>query len=159
MRARVAAVRAEGSAGSKPDPAEVIGRRIGAALLDVALMAVVFVVLGLVLGVGESSDGKASIRLEGTDALIYFALVLLYYFATEAASAQTLGKRLLGLRVVGRDGSRAGAGAIAVRTVLRVVDALPLLYLLGLIVMLATPAKQRIGDLAAGTLVTSTTGR
>jgi len=52
------------------------------------------------------------------------------------------------------DGARPGAGAILGRTLLRLVDSLPFLYLLGFIVMVATPRKQRIGDLVAGTTVT-----
>lgn len=135
------------------DPTEVLGRRIGAALLDIALMAVLFVVLGLALGEGETSDGNASITLEGGSFLLFLGLMLLYYFATEVASGQTLGKRALGIRVVRTDGSPASAGAIAGRTALRLIDQLPAFYLLGLIVALVTKRKQRIGDLAAGTVV------
>jgi uncharacterized RDD family membrane protein YckC len=135
------------------DPAEVVGRRIGAALIDILLMALLFVLVGLALGEGESSDGGGSITLEGGSLLVYLALMLLYYFATEATSGQTVGKRLLGIRVVRADGAPAGAGPIAGRTALRLIDGLPTLYLLGLIVMLATKRKQRIGDLAAGTVV------
>ncbi len=145
MGDRVAAVEA-GRGATASSPSEVVGRRIGAALVDIALMAVLFVVLGLALGAGESSDGQVAIMLEGAEALLYGALVLLYYFATEASSGRTVGKRLLGLEVVGRDGTPASTGSIAARTLLRVVDSLPALYLLGFLVMLATPRKQRIGD-------------
>ena len=134
------------------------GRRVLAALVDIVLMGILFVVVGLVLGAGESSGGEVSIVLKGGDALIYFVLVLLYYFATEAASGQTLGKRLLKLKVVRADGSAAGAGSIAARTLLRVIDSLPFFYLLGFIVVLASPSNQRIGDLAGRTLVVSTRG-
>ncbi len=137
------------------DPAEVIGRRIGAALIDLALMFVLFIVLGIALGEGENSDGNLSVSLEGGEFVLFLALMLAYYFGTEAAWARTLGKRLLGLKVVRLDGSPAGAGRIAARTGLRLIDMLPALYLLGVIVMLATRWKQRIGDLAAGTVVTA----
>lgn len=77
-----------------------------------------------------------------------------YYFGTEAAGGQTLGKRFLGIQVVRAGGGPAGAGPIAVRTVLRIVDALPFLYLLGFAFVLVTGVRrQRLGDLAAGTLV------
>ena len=136
------------------DPAEVIGRRIGAALLDIVLMAILMVVVGLAFGEGESSGGSASVTLEGVSALVYFALVLVYYSATEAVWGATVGKRALGLSVVDAEtGGRAGGGKVVARNLLRIVDILPILYLLGLIVMLATPNKQRIGDLAAGTVV------
>jgi uncharacterized RDD family membrane protein YckC len=140
------------------DPAEVIGRRIGAALIDIALMIVLSIVVGIVLGGAEASDGEASINLEGDQSLVFFALVFLYYFVTESAWGQTVGKRALGVVVVDKDsGAPAGAGKVVIRTLLRVVDALPVLYLLGLIVMLATGSKQRIGDLAAGTVVVART--
>ena len=59
------------------------------------------------------------------------------------------------LRVVRADGRPAGMGEVAVRTVLRVIDN----YLVGLIVMLATgERRQRIGDLAAGTIVVDASG-
>ena len=136
------------------EPAEVVGRRIGAALLDIVVLALIFIVVGLLLGEGETGDGSAEITLETGGTLIYGAIVLLYYFLGEAISGQTLGKRALGVAVTRTDGSRAGPGAIAGRTILRLVDSLPFLYLLGFIVMLATPQKQRIGDLAARTTVT-----
>jgi uncharacterized RDD family membrane protein YckC len=60
----------------------------------------------------------------------FVALALLYYFALEAVTGQTVGKRLLGLRV-SRRGERASVGAVAGRTLLRVVDWLRLLYLVG----------------------------
>jgi uncharacterized RDD family membrane protein YckC len=44
-------------------------------------------------------------------------------------------------------------GKVAIRTVLRIVDGLPFLYLLGLIVVAVSKQNQRIGDMAAGTLV------
>ncbi len=135
------------------DPAEVVGRRIGAALIDIVLIFVLFILLGLALGEGEASDGNASVTLEDGEFVLFLTLMLLYYFATEAAWGRTLGKRLLGLKVLRVDGSPAGAGAVAGRTVLRLIDMLPAFYLLGFIVLLATPRKQRIGDLAAGTTV------
>ena len=67
---------------------------------------------------------------------------------------QTLGKQLLGLRVVRADGSRLSVPAIAVRTLLRIVDWLPARCLVGFLAMLATgERRQRLGDLAARTRV------
>ncbi len=136
---------------------EVVGRRIGAGLLDVILLAVLFVVLALLIGDSTSSGSSASVRLGGGGTLLFLALTLLYYFVLEARGGQTLGKRALGIRVVRRaDGAAASTGEVAVRTVLRLVDALPFLYLVGLVTILATGRRaQRLGDLAAGTTVVS----
>jgi uncharacterized RDD family membrane protein YckC len=133
-----------------PSGEDVLGRRIGGALLDLAVLTVLFIVMALTMG--ESSSG--SLSLNGWPALLFFALALLYYFALEAATGQTIGKRLLGLRVVSDDGHRPSTGAIAIRTLLRIIDALPILYLVGFITILATGAqRKRLGDLAAKTRV------
>jgi uncharacterized RDD family membrane protein YckC len=134
---------------------EVVGRRIGAALLDVLVLAVVFVVLALLIGDSHSSGSSASARLGGGGTLLFLALTLLYYFVLEARGGQTLGKRALGIRVArAADGGQPSAGEVAVRTLLRLVDALPFLYLVGLITILVTRSRaQRLGDLAAGTTV------
>jgi hypothetical protein len=96
------------------------------------------------------------LALHGSWFIAFLALVLSYYFVLEAVSGQTVGKRLLGLRV-SRAGERASVGAVAGRTVLRLVDWLPFLYLVGFVTMLATGARrQRVGDLAAQTSVVRT---
>ena len=66
---------------------------------------------------------------------------------------QTLGKRVMGLRVVDAQGLRLQFPQIAVRNFLRFADMLPLLYLVGGIAALVTRKGQRLGDLAANTIV------
>jgi uncharacterized RDD family membrane protein YckC len=133
---------------------DVLGRRIAAGLIDVALLIVLFVVLGVTIGDTKTEGGNNTVALNGWPFLLYLALVLLYYFVLEAIWRASLGKLLLGLRVVGRDGGRPSAGAIALRTLLRIVDWLPFFYLVGFIALLATGTRrQRLGDLAAKTRV------
>jgi uncharacterized RDD family membrane protein YckC len=134
---------------------EVVGRRIGAGLLDVIVLGVLFLVLALLIGDSQSSGSSASARLGGGGTLLFLALTLLYYFALEARGGQTLGKRALGIRVArAADGAQPSTGEVAVRTVLRIIDALPFLYLVGIIAILVTGSRaQRLGDLAAGTTV------
>jgi uncharacterized RDD family membrane protein YckC len=150
----------EPSQASEPGPdgsvggEDLLGLRIGAALIDLALLLVLFVVLAVV--VGEAIVNRVgvafSFSLDGAEAALYFAVVLLYYLVLEAAIGQTVGKLLVGLRVVRRDGGRPSVWAVVTRTVLRVVDWLPLLYLVGFIAMLATGARRRrLGDMAART--------
>ena len=68
---------------------------------------------------------------------------------------QTPGKRLLGISVINDDLSPVTLGTSMVRNLLRTVDFLPLFYLVGLISMLSNRRFQRLGDMAAGTLVIS----
>jgi uncharacterized RDD family membrane protein YckC len=129
-----------------------LGRRIAAALIDLALLVALLAVLGATLGESTLDGASVSFELEGVDAALYLVLVLFYYFILEAAFGQTVGKLLLGLRVVGADAGRPSPAAVAVRTLLRLVDWLPFLYLVGFITMLVTDRRRhRLGDLAART--------
>ncbi len=141
------------SPASQDDSQEVIGRRIGAALVDIGVLFLVFVVLGVLIGDSESGNGGGQVTLDGAGFIVFVGLTLLYYFLQEAATGQTLGKRLLGVRVRAVGGGDPGAGRIAIRTLLRLIDSLPFLYLVGFVVMIATPRRQRLGDLAGRTVV------
>lgn len=66
---------------------------------------------------------------------------------------QTIGKRLLRLRVMDAQGLRLQPSQIIVRNLLRPVDSLPLFYLVGGLATLLSRHAQRLGDLAANTIV------
>jgi uncharacterized RDD family membrane protein YckC len=119
-------------------------KRVAAALIDL----LVLVLVGLLL---SSLSGAYTTAAR----VVTVAWILYYYFALELLTGQTLGKKLMGLRVAQADGSPPELRQVAVRTVLRLVDGLGV-YLVGLITMLATgERRQRLGDLAAGTIVTT----
>jgi uncharacterized RDD family membrane protein YckC len=83
-----------------------------------------------------------------------FATQWLYWTLTEVfLNGQTLGKRVLGIRVVRADGSPVGLYESAVRNLCRVVDFLPVIYATGCITMLLNRQHRRLGDLLAGTLL------
>ena len=140
-----------------PGQEDLLGRRSSAALIDVALLTGVFVIFSLTVGEIRTESGTGwgvFAYVSPAWLLVYLAVVLAYHFGFEVAVGQSVGKRLLGLRVTRADGSRPSAAAIAVRTLLRLVDWLPVLYLVGFIAMLATgERRQRLGDLAARTRV------
>ena len=82
--------------------------------------------------------------------------VPLYFWLSQAAWGRTLGMRACGLRVVTTAGGRPGVVATLIRTVLMAVDWLPLCFALGALAIWLTPRDQRLGDLAARTVVTRT---
>ena len=87
--------------------------------------------------------------------VVFFLIAGTYYFGCESATGQTIGKRLVGIRVKNDDGTPASSRGVAIRTILRIVDVLPLLYLVGFVAMMTTGVRrQRIGDLAGRTIVT-----
>jgi len=119
-------------------------KRVAAAVIDL----LVLVLVGLLLSTLSGAYTTAA-------RVVTVAWILYYYFALELLTGQTLGKKLMGLRVAQADGSPPELRQVAVRTVLRLVDGLGV-YLVGLITMLATgERRQRLGDLAAGTIITS----
>jgi len=86
--------------------------------------------------------------------LALFAVELGYFILFEWLwKGRTLGKRLLGLRVMDAAGLDLSFHQVVVRNLLRFIDWLPRIYLLGGIVSLLSPRYQRLGDLAAQTIV------
>jgi uncharacterized RDD family membrane protein YckC len=83
--------------------------------------------------------------------LLNSAILFLYGWLFESACGATLGKALVGIRVVGSDG-RGILKSCAVRNALRVVDGIGF-YILGALVAGCSSIRQRIGDLFAQTAV------
>jgi len=108
-----------------------------------------------ILGTLTTPFSRLSPELAGALGLITFFVikttysVLLEFFWR----GQTLGKRLLRLRVLDSQGLRLSLSQVVVRNLLRAVDAIPLAYVVGGIAVLASRRRQRLGDLAAQTVV------
>nr|WP_255671664.1 RDD family protein [Corallococcus sp. AS-1-6] len=86
--------------------------------------------------------------------VVYFLVDWGYGITLETVWAgQTVGKRVMSLRVIQESGVRIGFYHAALRNLARVVDRLPLLYLVGGSVALVSRSHQRLGDLLAGTIV------
>ncbi len=124
-------------------------RRVLAAIVDLGIVLAGSVVI---LFAADALSGDAG-EIRGALGAVILGWALYYHFAMESGDGQTVGKKLMKLRVVLADGRPAGMREIAVRTVLRVIDGIGA-YIVGLIVMLVTgERRQRLGDLAAGTKI------
>lgn len=117
-----------------------------------AVLIVPFLVFAVVAGETETGSGSFRIFLSGVPFLIFLVFVLAYFFCLESLSGQTLGKRWIGLEVVDASGATPGTRAIAIRTVLRLIDWLPFFYIVGFFSMLGKQSL-RLGDRAAKTSV------
>ena len=131
--------------------------RFVAVVLDALIVFVpLFFVVGLMSGGGYKNhvNGQTSvgIDLDGGAFLLLLALTLGYYIVCESATGATLGKRIVGIRVVGEDGEAVTFGAAVVRNLVRVVDAL-FFYFVGFISAILSQRGQRLGDRAAHTIV------
>lgn len=127
-----------------------VGSRFAAALVDLAIQIALLIVIAAV-GFGVFAPTGVGVAAVTVLSFLVFAAydILFEVFA----SGRTPGKRLNGLRVVRTDGSPVGFFTSAVRNVLRLADLLPGMYLAGIVSILVTRRNQRLGDLAAGTLV------
>jgi len=83
-----------------------------------------------------------------------FLIYVLYHPIIEVVMAgSSPGKRMAGVRIVTDQGLPPGAGQLVVRNLFRMIDSLPLLYVIGLTACVVTKQSVRLGDLAAGTLL------
>ena len=64
------------------DDTDVLGRRIGAGLIDVIVLVVLLVIVGVIFGEDETSGSSASVTLEGVSALVWVLVSFLYYGMT-----------------------------------------------------------------------------
>jgi uncharacterized RDD family membrane protein YckC len=130
-------------------PVARVGSRVLAAFVDYLLLTVLTV--AWIFG-GSLLGAALGLRAGWGIAVVLVGIFLLdyLYFALQEIllDGQTLGKRVFGLRVVARDGAAAGAGALLARNLVRMVD-----VLVGVILMGLDPLARRIGDRLAGTLV------
>jgi uncharacterized RDD family membrane protein YckC len=108
----------------------------------------------LVRVIAPGSD-VAIARLQWLAAVIpALAIYLLYHPVLELLMrGRTPGKRQAGVRIVTRAGATPDSAALLVRNVLRLLDSLPIFYVVGLVSCFITAQRVRIGDLAAGTVL------
>ena len=134
-----------------------IGERFLAFIIDNVIMAVyAFLILYLFFGVfnlGYVLDGLDYWSEGAVYSVLLFPTVIYPLVLESLMEGQTLGKKVIKIRVVKIDGYQASFGDYLIRWVFRVIDVSFLVV--GFIVMIVTKNNQRFGDIAAGTAVIS----
>lgn len=124
-----------------------IGDRIVARLADYAIIAVYCIGIGKIISLLEFSSVKA-------EALFVIAIYLpavFYSLLWETFNnGQTPGKRIRKIKVVNADGTTPNVGSFFMRWLLFGID---IFFGLGVLTILLSKNRQRLGDLAAGTMV------
>lgn len=143
-------------------PLAGLGSRFVATFVDQAIqwavLLAILIVAGTALDATATDDGQMSDTASLVLGLVVLVAVFLLQFGYHVlfetlAGGRTPGKRWTGIRVVRLGGAPVTFTASVVRNLLRLVDALPGTYLVGMIAILASARNQRLGDMAAGTLV------
>jgi len=154
----------------QPKPAN-IGKRVGAAIIDFIILSLVFVIIGNFFGehvdttttttVTSSSDGSrpettretttsTGYNLGTVGTLIYIGCWFLLMPFMEGRGGQTIGKKVLRIKVLRLNGATSDIGSSFLR---HFFDFLDCFLLIGLIVAASNPLHKRIADNIAGTYV------
>lgn len=143
-------------------PIAGIGSRFLALLADSFLQGIAYVILFFVVFLVLSAAPEAFGSAARSDEKWFIAVVILisfllfwgYFTLFEAFwNGQTPGKKLLKLRVIRDSGRQITFFESLTRNLIRVIDAIPSFYAVGIIIMLCNRRNKRLGDFAAGTLV------
>lgn len=116
------------------------------------------VIMGMMLMFAIVVVGLFTVVAGGLAVALYFVLAFVVQWGYGAVceyqfGGQTVGKRAVGIRVLQASGTRITWSQAAVRNLVRVVDALPIVYLAGGLCALLDEHGRRLGDIAAGTVV------
>jgi uncharacterized RDD family membrane protein YckC len=130
-------------------------QRMAAYFIDEVInIALSFLFFGLAFLIGSVTQSATTTEI--AVAVLFIALFLLqfgYFILFEVLSnGATPGKRVVGLRVVDMNGGQVGFRRSVVRNLLRLVDGLAS-YAVGIVAVVVSSKNQRLGDMAAGTLV------
>jgi len=142
----------------RPD-VHVTGRRVVQYLIDAFLVSIIPSLVSIPF---DNSNSTAMHIVGGIVAFCVFVLIgfLYWVFLTHRMDGQTLGMKLLGLRVISKGGGPANMAQLTIRWICLIVDAIPYTWpftgLVGFIVILCSRNRQRIGDHLGRTLVIST---
>jgi uncharacterized RDD family membrane protein YckC len=137
-----------------------VGSRFLALAFDTVLQAAAVAVLAAVAfaasrfaALSVSTSGFGTWAIAGL-LLAGFVVYSGYFAIFESVwTGQTPGKRLVGLRVIDTSGRPITVYAALIRNLMRIVDQVPGIYAVAILAVLVTRRQQRLGDLAAGTVV------
>jgi uncharacterized RDD family membrane protein YckC len=134
-----------------------VGERALAYLLDLVIIGayytVVYYVVFNLMGVGDIVSGMDIWSQNAVQGVISLPVLFYALWQESLMEGQTIGKRIMKIKVIKIDGYQAGFGDYIIRWLLRVVEVLPPLSFIGLICMIINNKNQRLGDMAAGTAV------
>lgn len=134
------------------------GSRFLAVAIDTFLQLAVAAIVALfaTLGVAATNlrGGGLALWVQALVILVWFVLFYGYFALFESLwNGQTPGKRAIGLRVITLSGRPITVFDAILRNLVRIVDQIPGIYAVGLVSVFVSPKNQRLGDLAAGTVV------
>lgn len=141
--------------------------RILAHIVDLVIVALVMLIVGLLLfmsavltlGLFWLVRARPLLLIWHPFNLLGWLVMIGYFTFFEGTTGQTPGKRILNIMVVKEGGKPCDLTSAFVRNIGRILDFLPGFYIVGILLILFTEKKQRIGDMVAGTVVVKASPR
>lgn len=139
-------------------PVAGLGERIAARLIDLAVFFGLYFIF-LILWLVTAGTGTSNAILIGL-IILYASCFIFYNLICEIfMTGQSIGKRLMKIKVISLDGGQASLGQYFIRWVFRLVDFILTAQIGGLICIAVSDRKQRLGDMVAGTTLIKTVAR
>jgi uncharacterized RDD family membrane protein YckC len=131
-----------------------VGDRMLSGILDLVFLAAYFLIAMITAGLLGAFNGSGftifTVYTVITTPMLLYHLVMEQFFG-----GQSLGKKIMKIKVVKLDGTQPGFGAYLIRWVMRIVDTMLFSGVVALITVALSERSQRLGDMAAGTTVVS----
>jgi uncharacterized RDD family membrane protein YckC len=126
--------------------------RVLGAIVDIVIISVLFTLVGYAIGMRPETG--VGFSFQGVAGAIALGACLVYFIVPEALWGASPAKFMLGMRVVNEeDGGKIDWVRSIIRNLVRVVDGLPALYIVGFLIAVSSPKTQRLGDRIAKTIV------
>ena len=122
------------------------------------LGALIWLLIASLLRLAPGIQGRSAAHTVWVGGIV---LALVTYFLYQPAAeiltkGRTPGLRTAEARIVTLEGTTPGIGALVIRNVFRLIDCLPVFYVVGLVTCMLTPRRVRLGDIVAGTVMVRT---
>ncbi|MDA8234831.1 MAG: RDD family protein [Clostridia bacterium] len=134
-----------------------LGSRFTAYLIDSLIQMVLggFFLIIIIFAAAAASPGEGGQAAAGIIILIVLVFLMYGYsiFFEAIWNGQTPGKKVMKIRVIKANGGAVTFVGVLIRNIMRIIDSLPMAYAVGIIALLASKKSQRLGDMAAGTMV------
>jgi uncharacterized RDD family membrane protein YckC len=128
-----------------------LGQRAIAVIIDGILFGILAMILFTVVLADAISSGNIGSAL--LLPAVFSVILLVAYILMEGLWGVTPGKKLIGIKVVDDRGNVPGIAKSLIRNILRIVDQLPTLYIIGIILIYTNDDNQRLGDMVGDTYV------
>lgn len=128
-------------------PANIF-KRVIAVIIDHAILLISFYAIYTQLWQGDINN----VAVSTNQFIIFTAITIGYFFSLEWLFHKSIGKKIMGLKVIRITGQSPDLLSSLIRNIIRPIDFIGF-YLLGLIFITYSDLNQRLGDMIAGTYV------